>query len=308
MSDLNPLERKTVLMLMLGMDRSLESLPVIATAIGGVERAVGKANANLLVANLPEADRVPDVLRRRRIDGLILKGALQGDLIGSANPELIKILKGLPTVWILGRPRGAWGDVVHVNDATIGQIAAEHLLASGHRRLAFVCPKPSHAVLLRRQAGFTFFAEQGGAVVTPSLGDDGRWSFPLRATNEVEMVQGLVDRLLGMNERPTAIFAPDDSIGAMTVRALSVRGMQVGRDMSLMSCNNERPLLMGIHPSMTTIDIHAERIGGLAVDHLAFRLTHCDAPAVEIDVEPTLVRGESVVPPVSRGATAGSAD
>jgi len=280
---------------------------VIAAAIGGVERAVGGANANLLVVNLPEADRVPDVLRRRRIDGVILKGALQGDLIGSVNPELIKVLKGLPTVWILGRPRGAWGDVVHVNDATIGQIAAEHLLANGHRRLGFVCPKPSHAVLTRRQAGFTFFAEQGGAIVTSSLGDDERWSFPLRATNEVEMVQGLVDRLLGMRERPTAIFAPDDSIGAMIVRALSVRGLQVGRDMSLMSCNNERPLLMGIYPSMTTVDIHAERIGGLAVDHLAFRLTHAHAPPVEIGVEPTLVRGESVVSLVTRGATVGSA-
>lgn len=295
MSDLNPLERKTVLLLTLGMDRSLETLPVVASAIGGVERAVGRANANLLVANLPTADRVPEMLRRRRIDGVILKGALQGDLIANANPELIEVLKKLPTVWVLGRPRGAWGDVVQVNDTTIGQIAAEHLIANGHRHLGFVCPKPSHAMLMRRQAGFTFFAQHAGARVSAFLGDSRRWSFPLQATNEVEMVQDLVDRLLGISDRPTAIFAPDDSVGAMTARALSARGLLIGRDMSLMSCNNERPLLVGIYPALTTLDIHAERIGGLAVAHLAFRLSHADAPPVEIGVEPTLVPGDSVV-------------
>src|SRR5579871_2651615 len=45
-SDLNPLEQKTVLLLTLGMDRSLAMLPVVAAAIGGVEQAVDQANAN----------------------------------------------------------------------------------------------------------------------------------------------------------------------------------------------------------------------------------------------------------------------
>src|SRR4029077_12924391 len=61
MADVNPLERKTVLLLMLGMDRSLATLPVVATAIGGVEQAIGLANANLVMANLTAADRVPEI-------------------------------------------------------------------------------------------------------------------------------------------------------------------------------------------------------------------------------------------------------
>jgi DNA-binding LacI/PurR family transcriptional regulator len=294
MADLNPLEHKNLLLLMLGMQRSLATLPVIAAAMDGVEQAAGLARANLLVANVPAADRVPDVLLRQRIDGVVLKGALQGDLAAHAHADLLRRLKGLPTVWVLGRPEGAWGDVVCVNDLRVGQVAAEYLTGRGHRRLAFVSPKPSHASLMRRQAGFAFFAERLGATVRAYLGQDEAWRFPSPAVDHVALVQDLVDRVLREEARPSAIFAPDDSVGAMAARALAARGLQAGREISLMACNNERPLLMGVYPALTTLDVHAHEIGALAVDQLAWRVAHPDRPPVEVAVEPTLVEGESV--------------
>ena len=108
------------------------------------------------------------------------------------------------------------------------------------------------------------------------------------------MVQGLVDRILKSRQRPTALFAPDDSIGAMTARALAARGLALGRDMSLLSCNNESSLLVGIYPSLATIDVHAHEIGRRAVDQLAWRLTHRDATCVDIGLEPSLIRGASI--------------
>lgn len=291
---LNPLERKNILLLMLGMDRSLAALPVVASAIHGVEAALGAAQAQLLIADLPHADRVPDVLRRKRIDGVILKGALQGNLVERVDPALMSALQKLPLVWILGRPFGFTGDVVQVNDTIVGQLAAEHLVSRGHRRLAYISPKPSQATLMRRQAGFMFFAQQVGATVRSYLGDDRDWSFPSPAVESVDLVQGLVDRLLKEKQRPTAIFAPDDSVGAMVAKTLTARGIRIGRDISLMSCNNEQPLLMGIHPALTTIDVHAHEIGRRAVDQLAWRLTHRDMTSVDIGLEPQLIEGDSV--------------
>src|SRR5438105_11351242 len=75
MAALNPLENKNVLLLMLGMDRSLAALPVVASAIDGVEQAISSARAHLLIANVPAAHRVPQVLLRKRLGGVILKGA-----------------------------------------------------------------------------------------------------------------------------------------------------------------------------------------------------------------------------------------
>lgn len=295
MADLNPLENKNVLLLMLGMDRSLAALPVVAAAIDGVEQAVSAARAHLLIATLPTAERVPDALLRKRIDGVILKGALQGDLFGRTDRELLAQLNDRPMVWVLGRPRGFGGDVVQANDLLVGQRAAEHLLAHGHRRLAFVSPKPSQVTLARRQAGFTFYAEQAGATVKPYLGTDRSWTFPSPAVDNVAAVQGLIDKLLRERQRPTAIFAPDDSVGALTAQALAVRGLQAGRDISLISCNNERSLLTGIHPALTTIDVHAHEIGRRAVDQLAWRLTHRDQTSIDIGLEPTIVAGASVL-------------
>jgi LacI family transcriptional regulator len=182
-----------------------------------------------------------------------------------------------------------------VNDIAVGQMAAEYLTSRGHRRLAFISPKPSQSALLRRQAGFNFFTQHAGAEVRAYLGDDRDWTFPSRAIGHVEVVQSLVDRMLVEMPRPTAIFAPDDSVGAMVSRALACRGLQAGRDISLMSCNNERALLMGVYPAMTTIDVRAEEIGLRAVDQLAWRITHRDAASVDIGVEPMLVEGESVL-------------
>jgi DNA-binding LacI/PurR family transcriptional regulator len=80
----------------------------------------------------------------------------------------------------------------------------------------------------------------------------------------------------------------------MVYRALAERGLQVGRDLSLVSCNNEPPILAGLFPTPTTIDIHAGQIGARAVDQLAWRLTHGRQAGLDIGIEPTLVAGQSV--------------
>jgi LacI family transcriptional regulator len=295
MADLNPLEGKNLLLLLLGMDRSLASLPVVAGAIHGVQQAIATARAKLSFADVPGVDHVPEVLRREPLDGVIVKGALQGDWEHEANPELLKRLSEVPTVWVMGRPVGCSGDVVQANDMLVGQIAAGHLILRGHRSLAFLSPKPSHAILMRRQASFTLFAQQADADVTVYLGEKQKWHFPSPAINQVELVQGLVDQLLAERRRPTAIFAPDDRVGAMIARALAARGLQAGRDISLMSCNNDQPVLMGIHPQLTTIDVHADEIGRRAVDQLAWRMTHREQPIwSDLGIDPTLVEGDSV--------------
>jgi DNA-binding LacI/PurR family transcriptional regulator len=241
------------------------------------------------------ADRVPPVLERQRVDGVILKGALQGRWLDEITPELSTHLRGVPSVWFLGRPDGGWGDTVQSNDLQVGRLAAEYLVGRGHRTLAFLNPKPNQVTFLRRQAGFVAYGEAAGATVQKFLGEAEGWNLPLRSVKEVDAVQGLVDALIASSPRPTAVFVPGDSVAAMVYRALYVRGLTVGRDLSVISCNNETPLLAGLYPQLTTIDIHAEAIGRRTVDQLAWRMAHRAAPATDLTVEPTVVEGESVV-------------
>jgi len=290
----SPLKGRNIGLVMLGMDRSLVDLPSVAAAIHGVEAALKELGANLLLVDIPRADHLPSALARNRIDGLLLKGALQGGLLQNGDPALLGRLSQIPTVWFLGKPIGAWGDVVQSDDRIVGQLAAEHLHRKGHRRLAFLSPKPGQTTFAQRQAAFEWHARQMGAEVVSVLGEDSIWKLPLLPVDAVEDVDGLVERLLALRNPCTAAFVPGDAVAAMVYRALAKRNLQVGRDLSLISCNNEGTLLTGLYPTLTTIDIHAESIGRRAVDQLIWRLNHRDEPMNDIAVEPTLRIGESV--------------
>lgn len=91
------------------------------------------------------------------------------------------------------------------------------------------------------------------------------------------------------------IFCPADNIAAIVYRALATRGCLAGRDVSLVSCHNERALVAGLWPTLATVDVHPRRIGRLAVELLARRITGQFAgAAVQIGVAPTFIPGGSL--------------
>ena len=294
-SDRRSLARKNIAMLLLGMDRSLVSLPVVAGGIHGAESALTLAGANILLSDLPLAQETPRSIGSQNIHGVLAKGALQGELIESADVELVNRLRRIPTVWFLGRPQGAdWGDAVESNDSEVGRIAAEYLIEKGHQSVAILDPKPDHVTLGQRCASFTWHANRQGCKVENVLGDLSGWSLPLQPVSDVEVVDKLVGKLIQLRSKPTAVFCPADCISAMVYRACARRGIQIGKDISLISCNNESPLLTGLYPEVTTIDICAEQIGRQAVEQLIWRLGHPDSPNVTVSVQPRLVEGMSV--------------
>jgi LacI family transcriptional regulator len=290
------LVKKNIAMMSLEMDRSLVALPVVSAAFHGAEAALSRAGAHVQLAHIPDLDSIPAGLDLQQLDGLILAGAMQGDLLARSSSRLVSLLRDLPTLWLLGRPTGAWGDAVMAHDYAAGAMAAEYLADRGHRQLAVVNPKPDHLLFMRREDGFLAAARRRGLDVdwfchTPP----GGWTRPLAAPTHVDAVQELVDQLLAAPRRPTAIFAVADSVAALVYRALAVREVRVGREISVISANNERPLIDALHPHLTTIDIHPDEIGRLAVEQLALRLTDpCPRPETELQVRPTLVEGESV--------------
>lgn len=291
-----PLKGRRVALVMLGMDRSLETLPVVAAAIHGAESALAEAGAQVLLADCPDLDRAPSWFEDERLDGVILKGALQGDVIGRSNSPLVRRLRQLPSVWILGRPNGCWGDAVSADDFMVGEMAAEQLVSRGHRRLAFINPKADHTTFMRREAAFETTARRLGATVERIVADQPeRWKLPLQSAADVECLQGLVDRALEVSPEVTGVFCPADSIATLVYRALAMRGIKVGERLSVVSANNERPLIQSLYPSLTTIDTHSHLIGDRAVEQLAWRIAREDDPRpMTINLEPELVAGESV--------------
>ena len=284
--------------LLIGMDDTLSHLPVITEALQGVEVAMANQGVNLMLANVPQADRVPVFLAKNQVDGLVIKSPLFGDLRLCASAALVQAINRIPHVWLLGKPDSAEGDMCGTDLDVGARIGVEYLHARGHRNLAYLHPRQGQtrseglkralsAHAQRMNVELQFFEKQQSAPV--------KW--PLSAVTQPVEVIPLVERWLALPaaDRPTAIIVGADSIAVQLYAALRQFNLKVGRDISILSFNHEKPLMMGLNPVLTTIDIRAEAIGRRAVQQLLWRIQNkTDSFPTKILVEPHLVEGQSV--------------
>ncbi|MGH8018356.1 MAG: LacI family DNA-binding transcriptional regulator [Opitutaceae bacterium] len=281
-----------------GMDDSLTHLPVIAEALHGVELATAGEGLSLMLANVPGADRVPAFLAQGQVDGLIVKSPLLGDLTTCASPALIEAVQRLPHVWLIGRPDSAKGDVCGVDSEAGARIAADYLWSKGHRRIGYLHPRPGQTRAEGLKSAFSLQAQRRGMSLRFfEKATSGRIAWPLPAITNPNDILPLIEKWKAMpaTARPTALLVPADSIAVQIYAALEQMGLKAGRDLSLLSFNHEKPLVMGLNPALATIDIRAEVIGRRAVEQLLWRLRRpSDDTATRIMIEPRLVEGGSV--------------
>lgn len=285
-------------LLLAGMDDTLTHLPVITEAIHGVEIAVAEADENLMLANVPGADRVPAFLSKGLVDGLVIKTPLLGDWKKCASNDLIEAVEKFPHVWLIGQPDSAKGDVVATDNEEGARIAADYLFARNHRRIAYLHPRPGQTRSEHLKHAFLMHTERRGMALRFLEGDRaGRVRWPLPAITQPTDLVPLIDRweAIPENERPTAIVVGADSIAVQLYNALQQRGLRVGQDISVLSFNHEKPLVMNLDPSLTTIDIRAEAMGKRAMDQLRWRMDHPDdKTANRVLIAPRLIEGTSV--------------
>lgn len=115
----------------------------------------------------------------------------------------------------------------------------------------------------------------------------------MQAAGDAAAMEQLLDLLWSATPRPTGVFVPSDSTAALLYQACAKRGIRVGADLAVVSCNYEPPTLAALVPQLTTLDVRAEAIGGCAVDLLLWRMAHPDAPPVDLTIQPVLVAGAS---------------
>ncbi len=287
--------RGNIAVICFGMEDTLVQLPVVSSALQGIERALSAQGRSLMLANIPKGDRLPPFLSEEHVEGLILKGPNQGQL--PAKNELLREIARLPRVWLMGKLPHAKGDHCNFDTEIAGNLAAEHFHAKGHRRVAFFNPKPGQTQFEKLKASFAVANVRLGQSYTAlesPLPDQLVW--PLPATTLESNVDRLVETWLALpRNRPTALLVPSDRTAVQLYGNLQRRGLVVGKDISLISCNNEKPLLLHLHPPLTSIDVHAELIGRRAVDQLLWRILHPDDSVdCQVLVEPTLVERASV--------------
>ena len=180
-----------------------------------------------------------------------------------------------------------WGDRVQPDHHAIGQMAADYLLERGHRRLAYLNPDTTLPIYRHRLTAFRSAAEAAG-VSTHVYASKGIEDLNLEA-------QHLVAQWMASSDRPTALFVPVDRVTLFIYRHLERRGVTPGKDVDIISCDNEKQLLSLMNPPPASIDLNREMIARLAVERLLWRMRNgVSSPSVVTAVSPTLMARETL--------------
>ena len=232
-----------------------------------------------------EAQHLRYVIERR------LGGVVYYPYAYRSNQALIQeISRKIPFVMIDRRVAQVETDFVGIDNRQAAFDAAMHLIAQGHRRIAYVTKcEQVHPVQERIQGYIAAARHSGVAEVVLTI--------PSRDREEAWTVVDTIFRLPA-HERPTAAAVFNDYATVDLMRRLQDLGLSVPDDVALVGFDNIIPTLPnGV--GLTTIAQPYEEIGKAAVDLLLRRMKDPSAPLQSLELPASLIVRESSAPPKS---------
>ncbi|MFH0963598.1 MAG: LacI family DNA-binding transcriptional regulator [Planctomycetota bacterium] len=243
----------------------------------GLTRALEERGYHTMLFYREPSEKVlPSMVLRRSVDGVVLDTRWATGLL----EHLEEI--GIPFV-SANALEEVQGDAVFPDDAHAARIATEHLLALGHRRIAYVCARTPHIqwIHAKRWSGFVEAMSRAGLAANPGGG-------------ELATYDELVERELARDSRPTALVCFDDEDAGQIMQRLKARGIRVPEDMSVVG-QNDMDFCRWLEPALTTVKLPFEEVGAEAGKMVLERIETPERLARQV-----LLKGELVV----RGSTA----
>jgi LacI family transcriptional regulator len=234
------------------------SNPVLAAIVQGAEESLRRNGYTLLLVSSENRSRnEPGLLRflsSRRVDGLLVS------LTDEKRPQTVEAITDLdlPMVFVDRRPpEGCLAEVVGSDHSLGMEAAVEHLIALGHRRIAQISGSLGMLPSRERLAAMNRVVERHSDVETHFLPGSLLEEHGYDATCQ----------LLALEPRPTALVIAGNQILAGCLVALDEHGIQVGRDMSVVACD-ETPVSRLFKPRISVIERDKVGIGRVAAERL----------------------------------------
>ncbi len=284
----SPRRTHRMALLVPGMSSAMLHSPVYMDVQRGVEEAARTLGLSMLLRNIPRGSSLREPLLHDRVDGVVLFG-------WRLDMDLHRQLQDFPVVAVMGRTVPQLPcDLLTYDNRKIGLLAADYLLSRRHRACAFLGDPSEEGVFAeRRQLFADTILRHGGSVVAGWELERGEGAGHEREVDRA-FLGPVLDRLFSSDPKPTGLFISSDRITAAAYPLLYERGILPGRDVDIVSCNNEELLLANLHPRPATVDIHAEVVGYRAVEQLLWRIDHPQEPRINQLIDPELIppRGE----------------
>ena len=251
----------------------------------GVESELAQNGLKMMLASLAADGPLPLALNANEVDGVMLFGHSTA-LCAVAKARL----REMPAVCLMRGFEEFRGQIDRVifNNAPVGPMAAQYLAAREHKLVAFYSINPNHPAINTRRHDFARAAGEAGMEVLQLVS-------PHEAAgrhHETAEHQSLAERLAAASPRPTGLFVPMGFWVPYAYQALRRYGIEPGRDIDIIACDNVPLFMNQLSPQPAIIDINLPMVGVLGVRQLLWRMASRDVKnSIELSVEPILLPG-----------------
>ncbi len=136
-----------------------------------------------------------------------------------------------------------------------GQIATQHLVNLGHRRIGYINGMEDWIEAQNRLSGYRDVLLENGLPVDEDLIRPGDWG--------VDSGYRGAQELLTLKERPSAIFAANDIMALGAYYAIQEAGLEIPRDMAVVGYD-DRDFAEWLRPALTTVRMPSFEMGQAA--------------------------------------------
>jgi LacI family transcriptional regulator len=256
------------------------SNPFSAAVHRAVEDAARERSVHVLTGSLDEnPQRERDLARAfalRQADGLVLAPA-------GPDQRYLALVGEIPIVFIDRPGTGFAGDSVLATNVEGAAEAVRHLIACGHRRIAYLCDHARMWTARSRYQGYLAAVAEAG--LTP---------FRALDLHDPSAAAAAMTAFLEREDPPTALFCAQNLITVGAIRALHRLGRQ--REIALVGFD-DFPLADLLEPAVTVVAQDPAVMGRTAAHALFERIDGVAGPPREFQIRTKLIaRGSGEIP------------
>jgi LacI family transcriptional regulator/LacI family repressor for deo operon, udp, cdd, tsx, nupC, and nupG len=229
--------------------------PFVAQVVQGVEQVAQAADYSVFLTsshNNPQQElAVVETLQRRRVDAIIVTSSRVGSLYSSQLDQI-----QVPIVLINNQEEGEYLRSVAVDDEQGSQLAVEHLIALGHRRIGYIGTNNRPGSNRRRIAGYKAALRAADIDFDPD--------FIINPTAQADLDRGQAGLSLYHSLRATAIFCYNDLMAIGLLMACRQHGVVVPDHLSVVGFDDIEAAQY-VSPPLTTVSQPRLKLGQLAM-------------------------------------------
>jgi LacI family transcriptional regulator len=230
--------------------------------IRGMDDTAQRHGFHLLISrSYADKMRIETAMRamRGRVDGVVV---MSPDIDAES---LLNLPSTIPVVLLCSVSRGNVVDSLTIQNCRGAREMVRDLVAKGHTRIGIIKGSPRNYDAAERLRGYRIALREAGISPDVALEREGDFTEAGGYSATLE--------LLEMRNRPTAVFAANDSMAIGVLSALRESGVRVPEDMAVAGFD-DIPLARFMDPPLSSVHVPICELGSRAVELLLHGITH----------------------------------